>query len=112
MLFWWGWGEKIGPELTSVANLPLFFSPQSPSTQLYILVVHPPSSSMWDAASAWPDGRATSVPRIRTSKTLGHQSGARKLNHSATRPAPECLVFNGCFHKYWVTYKMGPVISF
>ena len=39
---------KIGPELTLVANLPLFlfFSPQSPSTQLYILVVSPCSSSM------------------------------------------------------------------
>ena len=31
---------------------------------------------------------ATSVPRIRTSKTLGHQSGARELNHSATGLTP------------------------
>lgn len=22
------------------------------------------------------------------------------------------LVFNGCFHKYWVTYKVGPIIFF
>lgn len=24
----------------------------------------------------------------------------------------EFLVFNGCFHKYWVIYKVGPVIFF
>ena len=47
--------RKIGPELTSVANIPLFFSPQSQSTQLYILVVSPSGSSMWDAATAWLD---------------------------------------------------------
>ena len=56
----WGSGllflvRKIGRELTSVANLPaFFFLPQSPSTQLYILVVSP-SSAMWDAATAWLD---------------------------------------------------------
>ena len=33
------------------------FSPQTPPTQLYILVVGPSSCScgVWDAASAWPD---------------------------------------------------------
>uniref|UniRef100_A0A3Q2HGB6 Ubiquitin conjugating enzyme E2 R2 n=3 Tax=Boreoeutheria TaxID=1437010 RepID=A0A3Q2HGB6_HORSE len=31
---------------------------------------------------------AMSAPRIRTSKTLGRQSRARELNHSATGPAP------------------------
>ena len=31
---------------------------------------------------------AMSVPRIRTSETLGHQSQARELNHSAPGPAP------------------------
>ena len=35
---------KICPELTSVANLPFFFPPQSPSTWLYIPVVSPPGS--------------------------------------------------------------------
>ena len=45
--------RKIGPELTSVANLfVFFFSPQSPSTWLYIVVVSPSSSSMWDATTA------------------------------------------------------------
>ena len=44
---------KILPELTSVANLPLFLSsPQSPSAWLCILVVSP-SSSVWDIATAW-----------------------------------------------------------
>ena len=47
----------IATELTSIANLPFFFpSPQStPSTWLYILVVGPSGSAMWDAASAWLD---------------------------------------------------------
>ena len=43
---------RIGPELTSVVNLPfflLFFSPK-PQYMLYILVVSHSSSSMWDAA--------------------------------------------------------------
>ena len=37
---------------------------------------------------------AMSAPRIRTSETLGHRSGARELNHSAMGPAPVVLVFN------------------
>ena len=48
--------REIGPELASVANLPLFFlSPQSPSTWLYILVVSHSISSVWDVATAWLD---------------------------------------------------------
>ena len=51
---------RLAPELTSVANLPLFlffffFFPKAPSTYLYILVVGPSGSAMWDAASEWPD---------------------------------------------------------
>ena len=41
-----------------VSSGPIFlfiFSPQSPSTQLYIVVVSPSSSSMWDAITAWLD---------------------------------------------------------
>ena len=49
---------------------------------------------MWDAASAWPDKWCHSVPRIRTSETLGRQSGACELNHSATRPTPAIFYFN------------------
>ena len=30
-----------------------------------------------------------SAPRIRTSETLGHHSGARELNHSAKGPVPK-----------------------
>ena len=52
--------NRLAPELTSVANLLLFFSffffsPKSPSTYLYILVVSPSGCAMWDTASAWPD---------------------------------------------------------
>ena len=32
-----------------------FFSPNPPSTQLYILAVGPSGYGMWDAASVWPD---------------------------------------------------------
>ena len=64
-----------------------FFSPNVPSTQLYILVVGPSSCGMWDAASARPDV-AMSTPRIQTGETLGRQSGVCKPNHSATGPAP------------------------
>ena len=51
--------RKIGPELTSVTSLPLFFFvlPQSPVTQLCILVVGQSSSSVWAAVSAWLDER-------------------------------------------------------
>ena len=39
---------KLGPDFRSVANLPLFFfSPQSPSTQLYLLAVGHSSSFTW-----------------------------------------------------------------
>ena len=61
--------SKIGPELTSVANLLLFFlfllsfSPKPSSTQWYIPVVGPPGSAMWDAASAWPDERCWVCPQ-------------------------------------------------
>ena len=45
---------KICPELTSVANLPLFFLfPQSPSAWLYILAASRSSSSMWATTPAW-----------------------------------------------------------
>ena len=47
--------RKIGPDLTSVANLPPFSSPPSPSTQLYILVVGHSSSPIWDPGTAWLD---------------------------------------------------------
>ena len=36
---------------------------------------------------------AMSAPRIQTSETLGCQSGARELNHSATGPAPQMSNF-------------------
>ena len=44
--------RKIGPELRSVASL-FFFPPQISSIKLYILVVGPSSSFMWDVATAW-----------------------------------------------------------
>ena len=48
--------KRLAPKLTSVANLAFFFFSLKPSsTQLYILIVGPSGSAMWDAASAWPD---------------------------------------------------------
>ena len=38
------------PELTSVANLPLFALPKDPSAWLYIIIVSP---CMWAAATVW-----------------------------------------------------------
>ena len=40
---------------------PAFFSPNPPSTWLYVIVVGPSSCGMWDAASAWSD---LAVPRL------------------------------------------------
>ena len=36
---------------------------------------------------------AMSTPRIQTYETLGRQSGALELNHSATRPSPRLDFF-------------------
>ena len=47
--------RKIGPELTSLVNLLLFFPPQSRSTQLYILAVGHSSSCIWHVTTAWLD---------------------------------------------------------
>ena len=73
---------KIGPELTSVANLPLYSPSPSRSVQLCILVV---SSSMWDAATAWLEERYQVCTQDLNRRTLGYQSGACELNHSATK---------------------------
>ena len=35
------------------------------------------------------------APRIQTCETLGRQSGARELNHSATGPAPKVAFLIG-----------------
>ena len=79
---------KIGPELPSVASLFFFFSTKPPTTEVYILVVGPSSSTMWDATTYHLMSGARSAPRIQTGETLGCRSRARKPNHSATRPAP------------------------
>ena len=50
--------RKIGPELTSVANLLFFFFPLPKAPRyivVYILVVGSSPYSMWDATSAWLD---------------------------------------------------------
>ena len=72
-----------------------FFSPHTPSAQLYIVDVlllivlcgTPPQRGLMNGAM--------SAPRIRTGQTLGRQSRARELNHSATGPAPKNLRFLG-----------------
>ena len=70
-----------------------FFSSKPSGTQLYIfLVVGPSSCGMWDATSAWlNECGAMSAPRIQTGETLGHRSGACKLNHSPTGVATQNL---------------------
>ena len=46
---------------------------------------------------------AMSPPRIQTRETLGHQSGAHKLNHSTTGPA----VFS-IYKKVFLLYQSSP----
>ena len=69
--------EKIHPELTSVANLPLslfFFSPKL-QYMVVCLVVSPSSSSMWATVTAWlpADKWCGSVAR--------NQTQAAKMEH-------------------------------
>ena len=87
--------RKIGPKLTSVANLPLFFlSPQRSSTLLYILVVGPSSSSMWDAASErlyeWCVGLCLDTNQ----RTPGCWSRVHELNHYTMGPARLLLLLS------------------
>ena len=88
--------RKIGSELESVANLPLFFFflPKAPGHScipyLYIL--------LGLLCGMLPQYGLTSgaryAPRIRTRETLGHWSGAYELNYYATRWTQEswCLI--------------------
>ena len=50
-------GEEDWPwaDICCQSSSLLFFSPQSPGTYLYILIVGHSSSSIWDTATAWPD---------------------------------------------------------
>ena len=80
--------RKIGPELTSVANLPLFiFSPKSQYTAVYYSC-----ECLWlccvghRLSMAWRVVR--SMPRIWTGKTPGCWSRVREPNHWAMGLAP------------------------
>ena len=61
--------------------------PKAPTSTLRYTVLYSSCECLW-----WCYVRrhlsAMSAPRTRTSETLGCWSGARKLNHSATGPAP------------------------
>ena len=75
----------------TVANLFLFFcffSPNPPSTQLYILVVGPSSCGTWDAFSAWLDERCHAGAQ----DPNWRNPGPHELNHSATGPAPQQIL--------------------
>ena len=60
--------RKIGPELTSVASLPLFCK--------------------WDAATAWVDEQCVGLHLGSEPVILGCLSGAHEFNHYDTGPAP------------------------
>ena len=50
---------------------------------------------------------AMSVPRIRTSETLGRRSRAHELNHSATGPAPFFYIY-----KYYNIYSICQLLTY
>ena len=113
----WGWGRgaqrgcawgrvrgypEEGLEVLSTKMLLLFFflkilffpfSPQSPLVHRCVcLVVGPSCCGMWDAASAWLVERCHVRTQDPNCETLGCQSGAQELNHSATgQTPPKCF---------------------
>ena len=108
MIFWGGFClflvMKIGPGLTSVANLPLF------AWRILSLSQHLCQSSSILYVSChhimawWALCRST--PGIRTCKRQTPQSRACKLNHYATRPAPGVLFLRrgGRVESYIMTF--------
>src|SRR3712207_6340465 len=87
---------KTDPELTSVAIF------------LYFVCGTLPQHGLMSGAM--------SVPRIQTSETLGHRSGAHELNHPATGPAPVVYFFKRCpfpspppKFNFWVYSGLGCV---
>ena len=64
--------RKIGPELTSTANPPLFAEEDWPLANIY---AHPPLFYMWDAAAAWLDKQC-----------VGLHLGAEPVNLGPLKP--------------------------
>ena len=60
---------------------------------MYILVVDPSGSAIWDATSAWLDEWRHLAPRIQTDEILGCQSRVCELNHLAMGPDPNWSIF-------------------
>ena len=95
--------KNSGPELRPVANLPrVLFSPQSPSTQLYIVVVCHSSSF----CGRLPQHGLMSQPCVGHAddpnrQTLGHQNGAWELKHLATGLAPHPIFLAFIFLTRW-----------
>ena len=53
-----------------------------------------------------------SAPRIWTSETLGHWSGAHELNHLATGPAPEWISFDLLYSTDVFLYQLHSAVRF
>ena len=70
------------------STFPSFFSPQSLSTQLYILVVSLSRFSVWDAATAWLDERCVGLHPESEPANPRLLERSTQLNHSAMGPAP------------------------
>ena len=86
--------KKIGRELTSVANLPLFlfYFTKAPAHSCISELSSHSSSSMWDATSACLDEWCYVCTQDPNQRTPGHQSGAHELNHLAMGLALEAFV--------------------
>ena len=81
--------RKIGPELTFVANLPLYAWEDYPWANIRANL---PLFYMWDAATAWLERQCWAHawdPNTWTPGCPGRWSGAHELNHDTTGPAPE-----------------------
>ena len=72
--------RKIGPELTSVANLSLLLEEDYCWDNICASL---PLFCMWDAAIAWMDELCRSVPRIRNCEPW-----AAKVEHTNLTPRP------------------------
>ena len=98
--------RKISPELTSVANPPLFLlrktGPELTSAPIFLHFICGTPATAWLAK--WGH-----VPtRDPNQRTLGHWSGMCELNHCTTGPAPLSNIFDN-FPKIW---QGSPLIHF
>ena len=91
------------------------FSSQSPSAQLFILVVGQSSSSMWHAIRAWLDERYWVCAQDPNQWTPGRRSRALKPNYSATGLAPKVtswISLKWWWWWWWKFFSVFKIISF